>query len=336
VQEFVSLVIPGKNCVRTIRQCLDAVVPMLSRLECRLTEIIFVDDGSTDDTARIVAGYPIVRFLQGPAGGPGAARNVGWRAAKGELVWFIDSDCIAEPDALVILLKHFDSPRVAAVGGSYANACPKSLLANLIHEEIAARHAVMRREVNFLAGFNVVYRRSMLEQIGGFDEILFNGPGSPGAEDAELSFKVHAAGYVMRFDSSSRVAHYHPTRLFRYLRAQRHHGYWRVNLHLCYSERSKGDAYSSFVDHAQPPLALLAMCAAPLAVFPAGRWLLAGSLILLAAAQIPLMKRLFARTKQPRMFWFAPLGFLRAFARALGMLYGMWHYAIGHTRLRQP
>jgi len=336
MSESVSLVIPGKNCARTIGRCLDAVVPMLARPECGLQEVIFVDDGSTDDSAKIVSGYSQVRCLQGPAGGPGAARNVGWRAAKGELVWFVDSDCVAEPDALVILLRHFDSPRVAAVGGSYANGCPESLLGTLIHEEIVARHAAMGREVNFLAGYNVVYRRSVLEQVGGIDETLFNGPGSPGAEDAELSFKAQAAGYVLRFDAASRVAHYHPTRLARYLRAQRHHGYWRVNLHLLYAEHSKGDAYSGIVDHAQPPLALASMCSLPLVFCWPGQVAFAVTTSLLALAQLPLTIRLYERTKNAGLLLFAPLGFVRAYARAMGMLYGMWHYATGYTKLRRP
>src|SRR5437870_415228 len=115
--DSVSLVIPGRNCSRTIRECLNAVVPLLSDPRNRLGEIIFVDDGSTDDTARIVAEFP-VRYLKGPGGGPGAARNIGWRAATSPLIWFIDSDCVAEPDALPLLLAKIDNAQVAGVGGS--------------------------------------------------------------------------------------------------------------------------------------------------------------------------------------------------------------------------
>src|SRR6056297_2753122 len=127
--------------------------------EFLLKEIIFVDDGSTDSTAEIASRYP-VRIIQGTGQGPGAARNLGWQAADSELIWFIDSDCVAEPDALEQLLRHMNDPQVAGVGGSYANLYPDSLVATLIHEEIVARHRRMKREVDFLGGFNVLYRRS--------------------------------------------------------------------------------------------------------------------------------------------------------------------------------
>ena len=122
-----------------------------------LKEIIFVNDGSTDNTAEIVSRYD-VRCINGPGQGPGAARNLGWRAAKTSLIWFMDADCVAEPDALSILLQHMEDPKVAGVGGSYGNMHPDSLLACLIHEEIVERHRTMPPEVNYLATFNVLYR----------------------------------------------------------------------------------------------------------------------------------------------------------------------------------
>jgi glycosyltransferase involved in cell wall biosynthesis len=314
----VSLVIPGKNCSRTIRPCLEAVVPLRGGPEPLLAEIIFVDDGSTDDSAKIVAEFP-VQLLKGPGGGPGAARNIGWRAARCPLVWFIDSDCVAEPDALPLLLGALSGDGVAGVGGSYSNRCPESLLACLIHEEIAERHRRMGREVDFLGGFNVVYRRAALEAVGGFDEKDFNGPGSPGAEDAELTYRLHKAGYALRFEPLSRVGHYHPTRLMRYLRAQRHHGYWRVNLHLRHPGQAAGDAYSNLVDNAQPPLAMMSVAGLPLVFSPSWWWLEAASLSLLGLAQVPMTARLLWRTGRLGMLWFAPMGLARAFARGFGM-----------------
>lgn len=196
----VSLVIPGRNCERTIGPCLDAVVAILERSGSPLEEIIFVDDGSTDDTREIVAAAPVT-LLGGRGAGPGAARNLGWRAARNPLVWFVDADCVAAPDALDLLVPHLDDPRVAAVSGSYGNLRPGSLLPTLIHEEIIERHLAMSVEVDFLATFNVLYRREALERVGGFDERFLKG------QDAELSFRVMEAGWTLRFEARSRVRH---------------------------------------------------------------------------------------------------------------------------------
>jgi glycosyltransferase involved in cell wall biosynthesis len=189
--ERVTLVIPGRNAARTLCPCLDAVAPLLEARE--LEEIIFVDDGSADDTAAVAAGYP-VRVVPGAGTGPGYARNLGWRAARTPLVWFIDSDCVAEPDALGLLLQQLADPKAAGASGSYGNMRPDSLLACLIHEEIVERHRRMPGDVDYLASYNVLYRRDVLEHVGGFDEGNFNEPGAPGAEDIELLFRLHDAG----------------------------------------------------------------------------------------------------------------------------------------------
>ena len=110
----VSLVIPGRNCSGTLGDCLDAVVRILEHPDSALGEILFVDDGSTDGTSAVAAGFP-VRVLHGSGQGAGAARNIGWRAAAHELVWFVDADWVARPDALDRLLPHLDDPAVARV-----------------------------------------------------------------------------------------------------------------------------------------------------------------------------------------------------------------------------
>jgi GT2 family glycosyltransferase len=322
----VTLVIPARNAARVLRACLGAAAPLLGKHG--LEEIIVVDDGSTDETAAVAAEYP-VRVLRGPAGGPGAARNVGWRAAASPLVWFIDSDCVAEPDALPLLLAHLDDPAVAGAGGSYGNMRPDSLLACLIHEEIVQRHRSMCAEVDYLATFNVVYRREALEAVGGFDEGQFNGPGAPGAEDIELAFRLHDNGYRLRFEPRSRVGHFHLTHLGRYLRSQRLHGYFRVWLYLHHRARAAGDSYSGLLDHLQPPLAMLTLASLPLAL----AWLPfalvpAGLALLLHCLQLPMTARLCRRTGSARYLWFAPLAALRAFARGIGMSYATLRFPL--------
>lgn len=309
----VSLVIPGRNCSRTIRQCLAAVVPMLDSGE--LSEIVFVDDGSTDDTRAIVEGYPI-RVIVGHGRGPAAARNLGWRAAQEPLIWCIDSDCVAEPNALSLLLAEMADERVGGAGGSYGNAVPGSLLACLIHEEIVARHATMPRRVNYLATFNVIYRRSVLEQIGGLNESFVT------AEDCDLGWRVIAAGYELAFQPESRVRHYHPMQWRPYLRTQRKHGYYRALLYMNHPKYAGGDAYSGFVDHVQPPLAMLIIAMLPTLFFRPLWWVVPLLVMLLAAAQLPMTIRLIQRTGEVRYLAFAPMSMIRSYARGFGLAMG--------------
>jgi glycosyltransferase involved in cell wall biosynthesis len=310
----VSLVIPGRNASKTIRPCLAAVTPLLE--SGRVGEIIFVDDGSTDDTRAIVERFP-VRCIAGAGRGPGAARNLGWRAAVNDLIWFIDSDCVAEPDALEKLLPHMEDPKVGGVSGSYGNMRPDSLLACLIHEEIVERHRAMPSRVNFLATFNVVYRRSILEQVDGFDVRFMKG------QDAELSWRVLDAGYELAFELNSRVGHFHDNRWLSYLRTQRHQGYWRVWLHLGHKGHTVGDSYSSLVDHLQPPLAMMTLACVPFAFFQGTRWLPGAPAALLVLAQLPMTWRLLRRTRQVKYVAFAGMNMIRSFWRGVGMALGM-------------
>jgi len=327
----VSLVIPGRNCQRTVRQCLGSVVAMLDDPHSPLAEIIFVDDGSTDETPKIVRSFERVNCIRERGRGPGAARNAGWRAAQHPLIWFIDADCVAEPDALTLLLPHMDDATVGGVSGSYGIMNEHALLARLIHEEIVARHAAMRREVNFLATFNVLYRRAVLEQVGGFDERYAK------AQDAELAFRVQEAGSRLRFEPRSRVKHFHPEQLLKYLRTQRQHGYWRVLLHLEHRGHALGDSYSSAIDHLQPPLAVLALAslALPLAALFASHsalnilaWGPVAMMMLLLVMQIPMTTTMLRRSRSPAMLLFAPLGVIRAVWRGVGMAHGTVHHLL--------
>jgi len=313
----VTLVIPGRNCAATVDACLGAVAP---RLEDHLATIVFVDDGSTDDTRERAGRYPVT-ILDGGGRGPGAARNLGWRHATSELIWFVDSDCVAAPNALEKLLRHFDEPAVAAVSGTYGNARAHSLLACLVHEEIVARHATMGEEVDFLATFNVLYRRQVLDELGGFDERYLK------AQDAELSFRVREAGHKLHFEGSSVVDHHHEDRLFPYLRTQRQQGYWRVWLHIEHPGRAGHNSYSNALDHLQPVVAMGVLASLPALAFPFVRWLPIGLAVVLLLMQAPMTATL-VRRRGARYTAFAAMSAVRAVWRGVGMTCGVLRYAL--------
>jgi cellulose synthase/poly-beta-1,6-N-acetylglucosamine synthase-like glycosyltransferase len=313
----VCLVTPARNAARTIGRCLECAVAILERGD--LQRIIVVDDGSTDGTAEIAEKFPVT-CIRSEAGGRSSARNRGWQAAEEEIIWFVDADCEAEPDALAELLPCFNDPQVGGAGGSYKLLEGRGLLYRLVHEEIIERHRRMPNRVNFLGTFNAAYRRSVLETFGGFDPSLAR------AQDADLSYRVCGAGYRLGFCAASRVAHNNYTTWWPYLRAQAQQGYWRVWLHLRHTSHAAGDSYSDAFDHVQPPLAMLLLASLPLLIPPPTRFLAPSVGIALALVQVPMTVRLVRRTKRLAYLCFAAMSFVRAFARGLGLAWAVLAY----------
>jgi Predicted glycosyltransferases len=115
-QPLVSAIVPNYNDARALRLCLSALrdqtYPNL--------EIIVVDDCSSDDSVAVAESFG-VRVMRTPVnGGPAVARNLGAAHARGEILFFVDSDVAAKPDAVanaVALLR--SDPQLGAVCGNY-------------------------------------------------------------------------------------------------------------------------------------------------------------------------------------------------------------------------
>ncbi len=106
----VSVVIPTYNRARLVGRAIDSVLAQ----SYQDIEILVVDDGSTDDTAAVVARYgEPVRYLPQANAGVGAARNVGVRAARHELIAFLDSDDYWLPGKLAAQVAAMADPEVS-------------------------------------------------------------------------------------------------------------------------------------------------------------------------------------------------------------------------------
>lgn len=95
---FISIIVPVYNVEKYLRECLDSI----AQLKTVTWEAILVDDGSTDASGQICDAYALsdskFRVIHQKNAGVSAARNAGLDAAKGEWIWFVDSDDSINPD----------------------------------------------------------------------------------------------------------------------------------------------------------------------------------------------------------------------------------------------
>jgi glycosyltransferase involved in cell wall biosynthesis len=319
---IVSIIIPAHNAAKTLESCLAACLQQTYPE----IEVIVVDDGSTDATARIAQSFP-VRFIQQEQRGPAAARNAGARIAGGGILVYTDADCVPRPDWIGQLLTGFEEG-IVAVGGTYGIANPGALLARLVHEEIMVRHEPLGDSVDFLGSFNVAYEKGAFDRIGGFDEDFTAASG----EDNDLAYRLVDAGGRLRFVREAVVRHYHPTRISAYLRSQMRHGYWRMKLYSKHPRHSGGDRYAGISDLAAPALVCLVVATVAMGLtagFNAIAAIVSAALcVLLIATRIQVPWRMFQRTGDFRMALFVPIMLVRDVARAIGMIHGLWTFLV--------
>lgn len=111
-QPLLTLVVPVYNVAPYLSRCLESLAGLVPPAD----EIIVVDDGSTDDCPRILAGFaarlPQMRVIRQENGGLSAARNTGLDAARGKYLAFVDSDDFVEPDAYAEALRRAEEQQL--------------------------------------------------------------------------------------------------------------------------------------------------------------------------------------------------------------------------------
>ena len=165
-QVLVSVIVPVYNGSYQLSLCIQA----LRSSSYRSFEIIVVDDASTDDSAEIARknGTMVLQCLK--QSGPAAARNLGSKKARGDILFFVDSDVLVKPDTLARVVGDFSKhPDVTAVFGSYdddpADNNFFSQYKNLVHHFV---HQQSNSDaVTFWAGCGAI-RKDAFFSAGGF------------------------------------------------------------------------------------------------------------------------------------------------------------------------
>jgi O-antigen biosynthesis protein len=204
------------NGAGTLRDCLDGIM----ELDYPDYEVIVVDDGSTDGTSEIAGEYP-VRLITTENRGLSSARNTGLEAASGEIVAYIDDDARPDVHWLQYLVRTFGEDEWAAVGGPNLSPATDGWIADCVDNAPGGPiHVLLSdREAEHIPGCNMAFRRSALQEVGGFDP-QFRVAG----DDVDVCWRLQARGARIGFSPSAVVWHHRRRSLAAYLAQQRGYG----------------------------------------------------------------------------------------------------------------
>ncbi len=184
-----TVLVPAHNACAHLERCLAALAASARPAE----ELLLLDDGSTDRPQDLAAQYgaTYVRVGERPAG-PAAARNLGARLARGDVLVFVDSDVAVHADTLARIAALMSAhPELDALFGSY-DAAPfeqglVSRYKNLLHHYVHQNG--VQEAGTFWAGCGAI-RREVFLRLDGFSERYAR----PSIEDIELGMRLRAAG----------------------------------------------------------------------------------------------------------------------------------------------
>lgn len=207
----VSLVLATRNRAEQLQSCLDYV----ARQNPSCTwELVVVDNGSTDRTAELLREYapkaPMpMRVLFESKPGLGRAHNVGWKAARGDIIAITDDDCYVAQDYIDRVRETFADPKIGFAGGRIdlfdPTDAPVTIKTSDQREQIEPYSFI---PAGALQGANMMFRRRILEEIGGFDPDL--GPGAPFyGEEMDAQVRASVAGWWGLYNPDVIVAHHH-------------------------------------------------------------------------------------------------------------------------------
>lgn len=183
-----SIVIPARNEADGLRELLPRLVGLIGDVE-----ILVIDDGSTDETADVCGTFQVRRVRHHYPLGNGAAIKSGARAAKGEVLIFMDADCQHQPEDIPLLLEKFNEGYDMVVGarrnGSHAGA--HRAVANDMFSRLAS-WMVMQTVEDLTSGFRVV----RADRFRKFLYLLPNGFSYPTTITMSFFRAGYSVGYV--------------------------------------------------------------------------------------------------------------------------------------------
>lgn len=198
--EGISFLIPCFNEEETIK---DTIKNLLA-LDFPNKQIIVINDGSTDNSAKII--YELQKYLDFTFvdlefnNGKANALNKGIDYAKYDYVMGIDADTLIDDNAPYFMIEHFKkNPKLAAVTGNPRIRNKKSILGKIQTIEYASMVGSIKRtqaltgKINTISGVFTLFRKSAIEKVGKWDIDMIT-------EDIAISWKFHLAGLHIKYE----------------------------------------------------------------------------------------------------------------------------------------
>jgi glycosyltransferase involved in cell wall biosynthesis len=202
---LVSFIIPVRNDARRLERCLRSVRAGRHQTEI---EVVVADNGSTDDSAAVARATGAI-VLPLPGVRLGELRNRAVSASHGDVLAFVDADHEIGPDWVPAAVQVLSDTRVAGVGAPCRPPSPATWVQRLYDR--LRRHPGRQESVDWLGSGNMAVRRSVFDEVGGFDTTLET------CEDVDLCRKLRAQGYGLLADPRMHNVHYGDPRTLRHV-----------------------------------------------------------------------------------------------------------------------
>ncbi|MDO6444975.1 glycosyltransferase [Colwellia sp. 1_MG-2023] len=223
----ISIIVPAYNEGVYIARCLKKLIKVCENYAAK-TEIIVVDNNSTDNTGDIANSFDI-KYMLSNGRSPGEVRNDGSKEAKFEILAFLDGDCVVPDNWLNKIDEAYDDPIVGAYGGEHIAPIEDNWVVT-VWNPTELKEAYEKKAK--LPGGNLSIRSSVFKLIGGFDENLIS------AEDDKLSLDVIAKGYDCVLDNHCAVVHLgYPKTLKDVYLKQVWHGFTQMKAHGAFGDK---------------------------------------------------------------------------------------------------
>ena len=193
----VTVIVPVRNDALRLERCLRSI--LATRHPSERLQVIVADNGSTDQTPQVARALG-ADVLSCPDVRVGAVRNQAARAARGDVLVFIDADHEIQPDWIPLALEGLAQPRAGAIGAPYTAPADGTWVQQL-YDSFRTRPTGVQ-EVDWLPSGNLAIWRSAFAALDGFDTSLET------CEDVDFCQRLKRAGFVLLGDSRLRSVHY--------------------------------------------------------------------------------------------------------------------------------